>query len=328
MNADDPPLDPEDDDRAGSPGDASDPAPEQVEPDPVPGKRFRTARPDELAQQSFIVSDERAAGRLRLFGGSVQGVRANAEFCGETIRRLARTLKETARSQMPDLAHLVEDSQLRSAQLGHSIVIELEIGLREELAVEIDGTVTSPTLRAAQTLGELLVAQPDQLVELALSLSHEATREYRQFLKVLGNDNVTVEWLAPRTDRYVVTTSQDLRADHAILVADGQEKTAVFYIPGTLTMADSMRDRFELRLMPPRDPAPFFKGKTSVKGNYDEAVGDLVKAQGLWNSDVLATIEVTYDELNSTVTPRPYAYRLVAATPRPTPQTLLDDIAP
>jgi hypothetical protein len=321
---DDPTPDPPEDD--SSQDDESSDGGARVEAEPVAGKRFRTARPEELAPQSFIVSDERAAGRLRLFGGSVQGVRANAEFCGEAIRRLARTLKETARSQMPDLAHLVEDSQLRSARLGHSIVIELEIGLKEELAVQLDGTTTSPTLRAAHTLSELLAAQPDQLVDLALSLSHEATREYRQFLKVLGNDDVTVEWLVPRSDRYVVTTSKDLRADHAILVAEGQEQTKVFYIPGTLTMADSMRDRFELRLMPPRDQAPFFKGKTSVKGKYDEAVGDLVKAQGLWDTEVLATIEVTYDELNSTVTPRPYAYRLVAATPRPTTPTLLDDL--
>lgn len=323
----DPPEDPALEDERGD-----DPTPEagEVEPKPTPGKRFRTARPDELAPQSFMVADERAAGRLRMFGGSIQGIRGGAEFCGDAIRRLARLLKETA-VLYAGPNQFVGEAMLRGATLGQSIVIELEIGVGESVGVDVEGRPSSPTIEAARTLGSLLAAPTAELVRLAEALPSDATNEYKQFLKLLGSDNVTVEWMSAGASEYVVTTSLDARHDHAILDSEGEEVVETFPVPGVLTMADARGLKFELELGTSRPDSAFFRRRTTVKGKYAEEVGEAIEAQGLWNHDVLATVEVTYDAPNTTVTPRKPAFRLIDAVPGQAPPpredapTLLDE---
>lgn len=285
------------------------------------GKRFREARPDELDPQSFMVADERAALRVRLFGGSVQGIRARADFVGATIRRVARALREAADAQASK-AQTIGDPMLRNAALGQSIVIEIEIGADEDVQYGLDGTPDSPTIRAARTLGRLLAAPADDLVQLALALGPEAAMEYKRLLDTLGGDEVTVEWLTPRATRYVVATSADARRDYAILDREGEERVDRVSVPGTLTMADSRHNRFELSLPSGATRPPLLKGKSVVDGTYDESVGARLKADGLWDAEVMADIEVTYDEPGTTPVPRPPKYRLLSAEPLvPPPST-------
>jgi hypothetical protein len=56
------------------------------------------------------------------------------------------------------------------------------------------------------------------------------------------------------------------------------------------------------------------KRKQTVKGEYTEEVGHKLKAESLWDSDVMATIEVTYDVRGTTATPRDHVY--LSWTPR------------
>lgn len=283
------------------------------------GKRFREARPDELDPQSFFVADDRAALRVRLFGGSVQGIRAQADFVGNTIRRVARALKETAESQATK-AQTIGDPMLRTAELGKSIVIEIEVGAEEDLQYAMDGTPESPTIHAARTLGELLAAPADDLTQLALSLGPVAATEYKRLLDALGSDEVTVEWMTPKSRGYIVATSEDARRDHAILSRLGDELTETVKVPGTLTMADSRRNKFELSLPSGAPRPPRLKGKSLVEGIYDEEVGARLKTDGLWDAEVLADIEVTFDIPDSTPVPRPPKFRLLAAEPLVSPE--------
>jgi hypothetical protein len=48
---------------------------------------------------------------------------------------------------------------------------------------------------------------------------------------------------------------------------------------------------------------------------YGEDVGRQLKKEGLWDSHVMATLEVTYDQPGTTATPRDSTYRLVRAEP-------------
>jgi hypothetical protein len=133
---------------------------------------------------------------------------------------------------------------------------------------------------------------------------------------------VTVEWLPAESTRYVVVTSADARRDFAILDRDGEQRTEQVHIPGTLTMADSRRHRFELSLPTGATRPPLLKGKSIVEGTYDEDVGLRLKSDGLWGAEVNTTIEVTYDIPDSTPTPRDPEYRLLDAEPLvPQPQT-------
>lgn len=276
------------------------------------GKRFREARPDELDPQSFMVADERAALRVRLFGGSVQGIRARADFIGATIRRIARALREAAEAQASK-AQTIGHPMLRNAALGESIVIEIEVGADEDIQYGLDGTPDSPTIHAARTLGQLLAAPADDLVKIALTLGPEAATEYKRMLDTIGGDEVTIEWLTPRATRYVVATSADARRDYAILDREGEEGVETVKVPGTLTMADSRRNRFELSLPSGAPRPPLLKGKSVVEGAYDEDVGLRLKAYALWDAEVNAEIEVTYDVPGTTPVPRAPKYRLLSA---------------
>jgi hypothetical protein len=285
------------------------------------GKRFREARPDELDDQSFMVADERSALRVRIVGGSIQTVRGRAEFIGDVIRRLARTLKETAEAQATK-AQIIGDAQLRTAALGASIVIELEIAEDEQVQRGLDESRNSPTIEAARTLGRLLAASADDLVEIALKLGPDAATEYKRLLNTLGGDEVTVEWLPAESTRYVVVTSADARRDFAILDRKGEPRTETVQVPGTLTMADSRRHRFELSLPSGATRPPLLKGKSLVEGTYDEDVGLRLKSERLWDAEVNTTIEVTYDVPETTPTPRDPLYRLLDAELLvPPPQT-------
>ncbi len=268
-----------------------------------------------------MVADERSALRVRMFGGSIHSIRGRAEFIGDVIRRLARTLKETAEAQATK-AQTIGDAQLRTAALGASIVIELEIAEDEQVQRGLDESRNSPTIEAARTLGRLLAAPADDLVELALKLGPEAATEYKRLLNTLGGDEVTVEWLPAESTRYVVVTSADARRDFAILDREGEQRTEVVQVPGTLTMADSRRHRFELSLPSGAIRPPLLKGKSLVEGTYDEDVGLRLKSEGFWDAEVNTTIEVTYDVPETTPIPRDPQYRLLDAELLvPPPQT-------
>jgi hypothetical protein len=303
---------PEDESNEQEPDDGFIAAPAEGTSDAPTEKRFREARPEELADQSFMVADERSALRVRMFGGSIQMTRGRAEFIGDVIRRLARSLKETAEAQATK-TQTIGDAQLRTAALGASIVIELEIAEEESVQRGLDESRNSPTIEAARTLGRLLAAPADDLVELALKLGPDAATEYKRLLNTLGGDEVTVEWLSAESTRYVVVTSADARRDFAILDREGEQRTEQVEVPGTLTMADSRRHRFELSLPSGAIRPPLLKGKSLVEGTYDEDVGLRLKSEGLWDAEVSTTIEVTYDIPESTPTPRDPQYRLLDA---------------
>ncbi len=242
----------------------------------------------------------------------MQGIRARADFVGATIRRVARALREAAEAQASK-AQTIGDPMLRNAALGESIIIEIEIGADEHIQYGLDGTPDSPTIRAARTLGQLLAAPAGDLLELALALGPEAAIEYKRLLDTLGGDEVTVEWLTPRATRYVVATSADARRDYLILDRPGDEHVGIVSVPGTRLMADSRHNRFELSLPSGATRPPLLKGKSVVDGVYDGDVGASLKAHGLWDAEVMAEIEVTYDDAGTTPVPRSPKFRLLSA---------------
>jgi hypothetical protein len=63
------------------------------------------------------------------------------------------------------------------------------------------------------------------------------------------------------------------------------------------------------------------KGKSVVEGAYEEDVGVRLKAYGLWDAEVNAEIEVTYDVPGTTPVPRAPKYRLLSAEALVPPHT-------
>ena len=279
-----------------------------------PTKRFRAATDEELDPQSFMVASDRSALRAVLRGGSIEQDRGDAEFIGRALRRLAHTLRQAAEVYRAGTG-FISNPLLRNLQFGHSVTIELEISAEEDVQMGIEGRRHSPTIDATHAVARLLASDPEELLPQAIKLGSDVTVAYKQFLNLLAGDNVTLEWMPADATEIVVVSSVDARHDFAILDTEGERRTEAVAVPGTLTMADSELHQFALTLPSEMARPPLLKGKHRVRGTFPEDMGHRLKDEGLWDSQVMATIDVTYDVPGSTATPRPPAYVLVDAEP-------------
>jgi len=149
----------------------------------------------------------------------------------------------------------------------------------------------------------------------AIDLGTEAVVAYRHLLELVASDETVMEWQAPDLSSVVVLSGADARHDYAILTREGKTETETIRVPGKLSMADSDLSKFALTL-PRRWARPsLLKGKHRIHGAYPEDVGVRLKAEDLWDSDVDATIEVTFDVPGTTPTPREKKYLLRDAKP-------------
>jgi hypothetical protein len=276
--------------------------------------RFRAATDEELDPQSFLVADDRAALKAVLRGGSIADDRGDATFIGGVVRRLAEVLRQTAEVYRAGTG-FISNAQLRKLEFGHSVIVELEISPEEDVQLGIEGERHSPTIDAARAVGQLLAANVDELVPRALELGVETTKAYKRFIGLLAEDAVTLEWQVPDEPNIAVVSSVDARHDYAILDREGERATESIAVPGKLTMADSELRQFALTLPSELARPALLKGKHRVRGTYPEDVGERLKEEGLWDSDVMATLIVTFDVLGTTATPRDPTYVLAYAEP-------------
>jgi hypothetical protein len=277
-------------------------------------RRFRAATEDELDPQSFMVSDGRSALRAVLRGGSIAHNRGDAHFIGGVVRRLAEALRQGAEVYRAGTG-FISNAQLRNLEFGHSVVVELEISPEEDVQLGIEGERHSPTIDAAHALGQMLSANPGELIPRALKLGPDATAAYKRMLNILAGDEVTMEWQVPDQGKIAVVSSADARHDFAILDREGEQRVESVAVPGKLTMADSELRQFALTLPSKLARPPLLKSKHRVRGTYPEDIGARLKSQGLWDTDVMATIEVTFDVPGTTPIPRDPTYVLADAEP-------------
>lgn len=309
-------------DRPGPDEDAESTAPtrdvgeavESAAQEQVPRRRFRAATDDELDPQSFMLANDRSALRAVLRGGSISDDRGDAEFIGGAIRRLAQALRQSAESYRAGTG-FISNPLLRNVQFGHSVSVEIEISAEEDVQLGLDGSRHSPTIDAAHALAELLASEADDLVPRALKLGSDTAAAYKRLLNLLSGDDVTLEWHAPDATELVVVTGVDARHDFAILEREGERATEAVEVPGTLTMADSELKQFALTLPSELARPPLLKGKHRIRGTYSDEMGSRLKNQALWDSEVMARIEVTYDLPGTSPTPSDSTYVLASAEP-------------
>lgn len=294
--------------------------PQEGEP-ALPPKRFRAATDEELDPQRYMVSDDRRFAKARLSGGSIGTESGDAHFLGEVIQRFATALREAAARYQEGVASLASPL-LHRLEFGQSVTLEFQISESEDIRAGLDDVSHSPTLDAARSLQELLASEPPELIPRAVRLGPNVTGAYRSFLNALAKDSVTFELQVADVPETVIITSDHARRDAAILSREGQRVSERVVVPGTLTMADSELTQFKLTLPADVERSPLLKGKHRVGGTYPEDIGLKLKEQNLWNSDVTATIEVTYDVADTTATPRPPTYVLVEAEPLVPPPRL------
>lgn len=277
-------------------------------------QRFRAATDEELDPQCYIVADDRSALRATLRGGSIAEDRGDADFIGGALRNLARVLRETANIYRAGTGQ-ISNPQLRNLAFGHSVVVDLEISPEEDIQIGTDNTRHSPTIDAAHAIARLLMTSPDELLPQAIRLGPDVVAAYKKFLNVLAEDAVTLEWQPVEWNQVVVVRSEDARVDFVILDREGERHTETLETPGKLTMADSELRQFALRLPPDVGRPQLLKNKQRIRGTYSEEMGVRLKQEGLWDTQVMATIAVTHDVPGTTATPRDPTFVLIDAEP-------------
>jgi hypothetical protein len=276
--------------------------------------RFRAATDDELDTTSYMVGNERAAARAILRSPRISTDRGDAELIGGAMRRLGQSLREAAQNYRRAGQALSSTIFLRQLRWTASAVLEFEVGDEEHVERSLDGIRHSPTIDAARAMAALVGAAPDELVPRALELGPKATSEYKQLLKLLAEDKqATMELQVPDSPQVVAITSDEALHDYSILDRPGETTPETHRIAGTLTMADSRRHRFELTLRRGSPRPPVLGRKRLVDGEYPEDLGQRLKQDGLWDSDVIATIEATVTKPGTAATPKDPTFVLVDA---------------
>jgi len=243
---------------------------------------------------------QQEVGTLVAQGKDFGPLQVDAIALAELIKHYASTVYEIAMRRMrsgdwpahPGVAGL----EIASAH------VQFVVGKNE--AIRMDDPKASPAIEAAQKVSDLMQAQDEELLDLAREVGPRAAKAYRQLLKAIGDsDDAEVSWQSPGRPPVAVTSVGAARA-FRVLDREGESESDEFTVLGHLSMADAELNKFKLKLFKGAPRPPQLKGKRVVHGHYDNPVGQLVKEQGLWDSDVEAEIYIERERAETVATPR------------------------
>jgi hypothetical protein len=250
------------------------------------------------------------AGTLVAKGKNFGPHRADGLALAEVIKSFVTTLFEIAvkKKRSTEWAATADVDLFRFA----SAHIRFIVGEGETIRMEDS---TSPTVDAASYVSDLMEADGDELLTLAQEIGPKGAKAYRQLLKVVSEtEDATVGWRSFGR-KPVVVTSADATKDFITLDREGESESEEITVPGHLSMADAGRRRFTLELPKGWPRPPELKRKRNIEGSYEESVNQLVKSQGLWNSDVIASIRINREREETVAAPRKPKYQLLSVEP-------------
>jgi hypothetical protein len=268
------------------------------------GDSFSPTPEDELDSGAHM-QHHQEAGRVEFKGGGIGIDHADAGLVGELLGRLAGTLHELGRAALKNPGDWVAPPAVDDFSFS-SLHIRLIVG--DEESIRMDDS--SPTLDAARQLTALMSADEDSLLSLAIEAGEPATRAYKTLLKSLVESDVVVEWTDYRSEGASIDPQRAIR-DFAVLDREGTEEAGELRVPGHLSMVDSDRHAFALRL-PKGAPRPAeLKGRRKLGGELPESMARELKERNLWDSDVVATLRVVEERQGTAATPKGMKFELV-----------------
>jgi hypothetical protein len=250
------------------------------------------------------------AGTLVAKGKNFGPHRADAIALAEVIKSFVTTLFEIAvKKKRPTEWVVMADLDSFEFASAH---IRFIVGDGETIRMEDS---TSPTVDAASYVSDLMAADGDELLTLAQEVGPKGAKAYRQLLKVVSEaEDATIGWRSFGR-KPVVVTSANATKNFITLDREGESESDEITVPGHLSMADAGRRRFTLELPKGWPRPPELKRKRNIEGSYEESVNQLVKSQGLWNSDVIASIRINREREETVAAPRKPKYELLSVEP-------------
>jgi hypothetical protein len=214
----------------------------------------------------------------------------------DEIRRAERSLSEAAALESTD-AGKTKAGQKRVHTLLRAAVPDLDVALA--------------------LTGALMEAPVDETPMRAAELGQNVAEAYKSLATTLSKGGLTLEVPVIRLDEEAAIPARAVlgygKAERVALALKSPSEPVVEVVDviGQLSLADSNKKLFGLDLDRNRPIPEALRRKRMVKGHYTAAVEDVIVQQGLWNTRVLASIEIEKDALISTSRIRPPEFRLV-----------------
>jgi len=165
---------------------------------------------------------------------------------------------------------------------GNSATIDFVLGEPENLKMADDGSVTSPTINAVETLGDLVALDPADAVETVREFDDRIGNDFSYLLGLLADNDLASRWRLMRAAEPVAVTTD--RADRVrnVLRAEVEPVTSLITVAGFLFRLDAKRNDFRLE---PEDEGP------PITGSYDDTL--VSELRDAWSHRVVAELNRT-----------------------------------
>lgn len=317
---------PDDDDAA------DDGKPETREPAArVRGRRrqLRVAAAEELADWRHLDADDVVHGvDVVLTGQEIHGQRAAMSKIGAAIEHLANLYRDLG-GGTPYISNFAFGNSVRitiepsrteasraRAALENARELRASGAPREDVDAALRAAVSDVEI-AAVLAADILSAPIDETPLRVAELGQDVAVTTRSLAVALAREHVSVSLAVPgKPERTNLSAARAQRV--ADVLREVQEPTSFeIEAPGVLSMADALHRQFALSLAANWERPEELKGKRVIRGEYDVAVGEMIRDRSFWGNRVVATIHVTRDAVISSARLRPPAFRLVDVSSPP-----------
>jgi hypothetical protein len=149
------------------------------------------------------------------------------------------------------------------------------------------------TTMAGIATWDLIEQSREDVVDAALAYGQSVTDAYKSFIRLLADEEITVELKLPFEIEPAVLTFDEAQAYKAALAEYGSEETISVTAYGELTMADSGTQQVRLRVDPSRAKDPAIRRQRAITAGYSGPAGTKIRDEGMWGKEVKATFDMT-----------------------------------
>lgn len=287
---------------------------ESVEATPDAPPEFTPTPPDQLPNQVHMEAEGDLevdpAGTIKAVGQSFHTGRVDAVAFSDFVKRTAAAIEALAKDGVRQAGDFAGRLQMLTPKFA-SAEVTFILGPNETKRLDEEGS--SPSRDAAAVLSELLETPAEELLEKVANRHDDSVKAVRAFLTVIREENLKVEWTAYNRDP-VEIDGPTAASSVAVLEREGDPLTDDITVKGHLEMANDGTNTFSMTIAP-GDRDPLLKGRQKVKGDFSDLVKESVKAQGLWGSDVEASVRVRREREGSAAVRKDFLFTLLSVKP-------------
>ncbi len=166
-----------------------------------------------------------------------------------------------------------------------------ELAAEEEPALEAVARAVPSASVALEAAAYIFDQDPEQVPERVRVISAKARTELRKLASEMAKRGAELTFVSPTSERAHVTSRRARRYAEELRAAEEAEPLELKVV-GRLSVTDSDSGMFRVVLDPDRRPPELDARKKQIEGAYTDYASAQVRDNGLWDTDVIATVEV------------------------------------